>query len=87
MGRRLSQKDMSAARHAQETFNSMLKRGEIRDPEKIAKEHIVVCGCGAEGCLFHYSQRNETEEERSKSIAEYNRKMGYDVDAISDYDV
>lgn len=79
MGRRLSQIDLSAAKHAQETFNSMLKRGEIRDPDKIVKEHLIICCCGAEGCLFHYAERNETQEERTKSIEAYNRKMGFDV--------
>ncbi len=76
-GRRLDRKEISAAKHAQEVYNSMLKRGEIRSPERIVREHLIVCGCGAKGCFLHYCERNETDEERNKSIKEYNQKMGY----------
>ncbi len=51
MGRRLSPKDISAARREQEMWNSMVKRGEI-DPTKAVREQYVVCGCGVEGCGF-----------------------------------
>jgi hypothetical protein len=77
MGRRLSPKDISAAKYEQEVYNSRLKRGVVRAPDKIVREMHVVCGCGVEGCVFMHPVRNETDEERSKSIEEYNRKMGY----------
>lgn len=51
-GRKLTQKDISAARYEQEVFNSMLKRGEVKSPEQIKRSAHVVCGCGAEGCIF-----------------------------------
>lgn len=59
MKRILTQKDMSAARHAQEIDNSMIKRGEINAPEKIVRTQHVVCGCGVEGCIFISHQRKE----------------------------
>lgn len=51
MGRRLTPKDISAARFEQEVWNSMVKRGEI-DPTLGVREQYVVCGCGVEGCGF-----------------------------------
>lgn len=51
MGKRLSLKEINAARHEQEVFNSMIKRGEV-DPTTFVRTHYVVCGCGAEGCGF-----------------------------------
>ena len=51
MGKYLSPKDLSAARHEQEVWNSMLNRGLI-DPSKFVRTHYVVCGCGAAGCGF-----------------------------------
>lgn len=51
-GRYLSQRDMSAARYDTEVFNSRLKRGEIEDADKIVETRHIVCGCGAEGCIF-----------------------------------
>ena len=76
-GRFLSPKDMSAAKHEQEVYNNHLKRGLVRSHDKIVKEMHVVCGCGAEGCIFIHPVRNETDEERDKSIAEHNKKMGW----------
>lgn len=51
MGKRLSLKEINMARHEQEVWNSMLKRGAI-DPTKGVRTQYVVCGCGAEGCGF-----------------------------------
>lgn len=51
MGKRLSLKEINAARHEQEVLNSMIKRGEV-DPATFVRTHYVVCGCGAEGCGF-----------------------------------
>ena len=51
MGRRLTPKDISAARFDQEVFNSRIKRGEI-DPDSFVRTAYVVCGCGVEGCGF-----------------------------------
>lgn len=65
-GRRLSRKDMSAARHEMEVFNSMLKRGEVVNADLIERLHHVVCGCGAEGCIFISAQRREADEADSK---------------------
>jgi hypothetical protein len=77
MGRRLSPKDISAAKYEQEVYNSRLKRGVVRAPDKIVQEMHVVCGCGVEGCIFIHPVRNETDEERNASIKEYNKRMGY----------
>jgi|LakMenEpi03Aug12_release.lakeMendotaPanAssembly.Ray.scaffolds.fasta_scaffold69121_7 hypothetical protein len=77
MGRRLSPKDISAARHEQEVWNSILKREDVYSPEKIVREMHVVCGCGVEGCIFIRAERNETDEERSAAIKEFNRKKGW----------
>lgn len=68
MGRRLTPKDLSAAKHEMEIFNSMLKRGEIKSPDKIVKVDHIVCGCGVEGCIFIHAKRNETEEERKARL-------------------
>lgn len=43
--------DLAAAKHEQEIWNSMLKRGLI-DPSKFVRTGYVVCGCGAPGCGF-----------------------------------
>lgn len=51
MGKYLTQKEVNMARHEQEIWNSMLKRGMI-DPSQFVRTHYVVCGCGAEGCGF-----------------------------------
>lgn len=51
MGKRLSQKEINIARHEQEVWNSMLKRGMI-DPSQFVRTQYIVCGCGAEGCGF-----------------------------------
>lgn len=52
MGRWLTQKDMSSAKYSTEAFNSALKRGEIKRADDILATRHVVCGCGAEGCIF-----------------------------------
>lgn len=62
-GRYLSPKAIAAAKREMEIFNSMLKRGEIREPENILREHYIVCGCGAEGCGFIFCTRKEKENE------------------------
>lgn len=67
-GRRLSPKDLSAAKHEMEIFNSMLKRGEVKAAERIVKEYHIVCGCGVEGCIFIHLQRDETEEQRKERL-------------------
>ena len=67
-GRRLSPKDLSAARHEMEIFNSMLKRGEVKAVERIVKTSHVVCGCGVPGCIFIHAQRDETEEQRKERL-------------------
>ncbi len=51
MGKYLTQKEVNIARHEQEIWNSMLKRGLI-DPTTFVRTGYVVCGCGAEGCGF-----------------------------------
>lgn len=50
-GKFLNPKEVSAARHEQEVWNSQLKRGLI-DPSKFVRTAYVVCGCGREGCGF-----------------------------------
>lgn len=60
MGRKyLSRKDIAEARRNIEIFNSMLKRGAVREQENIVREHYVVCGCGAPGCGFIRCDRKE----------------------------
>ena len=56
MGRFLSGKDMSAAKHAMEIHNARIKRGEI-DKSLIELEKHVVCGCGAVGCISISSRK------------------------------
>ncbi len=51
MGRRLTPKDLVAARHEQEVWNSMVKRGMIKLSDHVRTQYVV-CGCGAEGCGF-----------------------------------
>lgn len=51
MGRFLSQKDISAAKYETEVYNARVKRGEI-NADEISRTQHVVCGCGAEGCIF-----------------------------------
>ncbi len=60
MGRRLSLKDMSAAKHAWEVYNSHLKRSNSADHKQIVREDHVVCGCGEEGCIFIATTRDES---------------------------
>lgn len=67
-GRKLTPKDISAAKHEMEIFNSMLNRGEIKSPDKIVKVSHIVCGCGVEGCIFIHAKRDETEEERKARL-------------------
>ena len=50
-GKYLTLKEINIAKHEQEVWNSMLKRGLI-DPSKFVRTAYVVCGCGAEGCGF-----------------------------------
>jgi hypothetical protein len=50
-GKFLSDKDIAAAKHEQEVWNSQLKRGLI-DPSKFVRIGYVVCGCGRQGCGF-----------------------------------
>jgi hypothetical protein len=56
-GRFLSPRDMSAARHTSEVYNSMVNRGEIKT-EEVARLNHVVCGCGVEGCIFLHKQKH-----------------------------
>jgi hypothetical protein len=67
-GRFLSPKDLSAAKHEMEIFNSMLKRGKVKAAERIVKEYHIVCGCGVEGCIFIHLQRDEAEEQRKERL-------------------
>jgi hypothetical protein len=64
-GRFLSPKDISAARHEMEAINSLAKRGELRDTDLIQRYHHIVCGCGAEGCIFIRIQRREKDKEKT----------------------
>jgi hypothetical protein len=59
MGRYLSPKDISAAKYEEEVMNSLLKRGEIKDSDKIVRFRHIVCGCGAEGCIFIHFWRKQ----------------------------
>jgi len=61
MGRRLNQVDMAAARHATEVDNSRRKptRNVVPEAERIIRTEHVVCGCGAEGCIFISHRRSE----------------------------
>jgi len=59
MGRFLSGHDMASAKHEEEVYNSMKKRGEVKDSDKIVSERHVVCGCGVSGCIFISAQRKD----------------------------
>ncbi len=60
MGRFLTGRDMASAKHEEEeVYNSMKKRGEVKDADKIVRERHVVCGCGASGCIFISAQRKD----------------------------
>jgi hypothetical protein len=50
--------DMIAARREQDIFNSRLKRGEVDNPHQIVRTLHVICGCGAQGCVFISVQRD-----------------------------
>ena len=60
-GKFLSRVDLAAAKRKMEIFNSMLKRGDVRYPDDILREHYVVCGCGAPGCGFITCDRKQKE--------------------------
>jgi len=59
MGRFLTGRDMASAKHEEEVYNSMKNRGEVKDADKIVREHHVVCGCGASGCIFISAKRED----------------------------
>jgi hypothetical protein len=61
-GRFLSKVDMAEARRQMEIFNSRLNRGEIKRSEDILRIHHIVCGCGAQGCIFIHLSRKELDE-------------------------
>lgn len=67
-GRWLTAKDMHEARRELEIVNSRLKRGDIANPERIKKQMHVVCGCGAEGCVFISLHREEKESKSDNAI-------------------
>lgn len=61
-GRYLSKNDIASAKHLEEVHNSLLKRGEVRDSDKILSQRHIVCGCGVEGCIFmHYTRKTEDD--------------------------
>ncbi len=62
MGRFLSPKDIAAAKFEEEVFYSRLKREAIKYHELIIETRHVVCGCGAEGCIFLSHSRKEPDE-------------------------
>jgi hypothetical protein len=62
-GRFLTQKDMSAAKHEQEVWNSLVKRGKIDESNRDRFAHVV-CGCGAEGCIFISGRTNDGVRDR-----------------------
>lgn len=61
MGRFLSAVDMASAKRESEIFNSRLKRGGVKHPETIKRSLHVVCGCGAEGCIFISHDRRDEQ--------------------------
>ena len=63
-GRFLSPKDISAAKLEEEVFNSMLKRGEIKDPDRILRTQHIVCGYGMIGSY-------ETKEISPERLAKF----------------
>lgn len=65
-GRYMSKLDIAAAKHREEIFNSMIKRGEI-DPSTHIRTAYVVCGCGEEGCGFITRWLKEATKKASKS--------------------
>lgn len=57
-----TQRGMAKIRFDMEVFNSMLKRGLVRDSDKISRLNYVICGCGVAGCGFTSVQRHEGEQ-------------------------
>lgn len=62
MKRFFSKRDMFKATDSMEIFNSALKRGKIKKSEDILRLHHVLCGCGAEGCIFISVMRKKLDE-------------------------
>lgn len=68
-GRRLSIHEMNMVRHSDEVTNSMIKRGVYTPKENVRSQHVV-CGCGAEGCVFVSYIPQERMEYYSKKALE-----------------
>lgn len=56
-GKFLKRADLREARKQTEVLNARLKRGEVKDSDKIVRTHHIACGCGAPGCVFISIQR------------------------------
>ena len=63
MGRFLTKQDMAIVKRKDAIRNSMVKRGEIDESDKVRFQHVV-CGCGAVGCVF-ISARKGSEYDRN----------------------
>lgn len=50
--RRYTMVDMAFVKHDAAVLNSRVNRGEV---SRTNNQHIIVCGCGAEGCFLHLS--------------------------------
>lgn len=61
-GRFLTKHDIASAKHEEEVYNSLLKRGKIENADKIVSQRHVVCGCGAIGCIFMHFTRDYKDD-------------------------
>ncbi len=57
-GKRLySQRDMQIIRHDLDVINSINKR----EHKSVQIDHIIHCGCGAEGCFLYLQKQTNNE--------------------------
>lgn len=47
-----TQLGMSIIRRDEAIVNSLIKRGVWVRPDDVVREQHIICGCGAEGCIF-----------------------------------
>lgn len=57
--------DMAIIKLDEAVLNSMVKRGEVVINNN---QHIVICGCGVEGCFLHISNESCSEVDLQNRI-------------------
>ena len=61
-GRFLSRYDMQKAKFEMDMFRLAIKRGQIKDADKITRFRHIVCGCGEPGCIFISVERRKDDK-------------------------